>query len=341
MQQFLNLQELPKALAGRKTMLVCGGSLDRLPIAEAVNALAAVRFSAFSPNPLYEDVVAGVELFRANGCDAILAVGGGSAMDVAKCIKLFAPMAPGSFYLDQPREGNDILLAAIPTTAGTGSESTRHAVIYYKGEKQSISHPDLVPGLVCLIPEVLKDLPLYQKKCTMLDALGQAIESWWSVSATAESIEYSRKAIGLIREYWKPYIEEGRYAEEILLASNYAGRAINITATTAAHAMSYKLTSLYGIPHGHAVGLCLPEVWEEMAEEEKLQPVFRELPVDLPWLRDLLAELQMTKPVSSDREKDLEILADSVNPLRLKNNPVAFSRDTLKAMYERILSHES
>ena len=160
MQQFLNLQELPKALAGRKTMLVCGGSLDRLPIADAVNAMAAVRFSAFSPNPLYEDVVAGVELFRSCGCDAILAVGGGSAMDVAKCIKLFAPMDPDAFYLDQPREGNDILLAAIPTTAGTGSESTRHAVIYYKGEKQSISRPDLVPGLVCLIPEVLKDLPL-------------------------------------------------------------------------------------------------------------------------------------------------------------------------------------
>ena len=337
MQQFLNLQELPKALAGRKTMLICGGSLDRLPIAEAVNALAAVRFSAFSPNPLYEDVVAGVELFRSCGCNAILAVGGGSAMDVAKCIKLFAPMSPDTLYLDQPYEGNPILLAAIPTTAGTGSESTRHAVIYYQGEKQSISHPSVVPGFVCLIPEVLEGLPVYQKKCTMLDALGQAIESWWSVSATAESIEYSKNAISLIKQYWKSYIETGDHADKILLASNYAGRAINITATTAAHAMSYKLTSLYGIPHGHAVGLCLPEVWEEMAEEENLQPVFRELPVDLPWLRDLLAELQMTKPVSSDRENDLEILADSVNPLRLKNNPVAFTRDTLKAMYERIL----
>ena len=337
MQQFLNLQQLPQALAGRKTMLVCGGSLDRLPIAGAVSDLAAVRFSDFSPNPLYEDVAAGVKQFLEAGCDAILAVGGGSAMDVAKCIKLFATMDQGQLYLGQPYEENDILLAAIPTTAGTGSESTRHAVIYYRGEKQSISHPSVVPGFVCLIPQVLDGLPVYQKKCTMLDALGQAIESWWSVSATAESIEYSRKAIGLIKEYWKPYIEEGRYAEEILLASNYAGRAINITATTAAHAMSYKLTSLYGIPHGHAVGLCLPEVWAEMADDEKLQDTFRAFPVDLPWLCDLLNQLGMEKPVSENRETDLEILADSVNPLRLKNNPVAFSRDTLKAMYERIL----
>ena len=337
MQQFLNLQELPQALAGRKVMLVCGGSMDKLSIGSAVTRLAAVRFSGFSPNPLYEDVAAGVKLFLDAGCDAILAVGGGSAMDVAKCIKLFAAMDQSKLYLGQPYVENDILLAAIPTTAGTGSESTRHAVIYYGGEKQSISHPSVVPGFVCLIPEVLEGLPVYQKKCTMLDALGQAIESWWSVSATAESIEYSRKAISLIKEFWKPYIEEGRYAEEILLASNYAGRAINITATTAAHAMSYKLTSLYGIPHGHAVGLCLPEVWAEMADEGKLQDIFRDFPVDLPWLCGLLNQLGMEKPVSSNRDADLEILADSVNPLRLKNNPVAFSRDTLKAMYERIL----
>ena len=101
--------------------------------------------------------------------------------------------------------------------------------------------------------------------------------------------------------------------------------------------MSYKLTSLYGIPHGHAVGLCLPQVWVEMADDEKLQDTFRDFPVDLRWLCDLLNQLGMEKPVSDNRETDLEILADSVNPLRLKNNPVAFSRDTLKAMYERIL----
>ena len=74
-----------------------------------------------------------------------------------------------------------------------------------------------------------------------------------------------------------------------------------------------------------------------MADDEKLQEIFRALPVDLPWLRDLLMKLEMTQPVSKNRKADLEILVDSVNPLRLKNNPVAFSRDTLKALYERIL----
>ena len=337
-QMILNeLSELLDLLAGRKLLLVCGNSFDRLAISEKVLELNPVQFRQFSPNPVYEDVCKGVELFRRENCDAILAIGGGSAMDVAKCIKLFCKMRDGENYLKQEFADTGILLAAIPTTAGTGSESTRHAVIYYRGEKQSVSHTSIVPQIACLIPAALEGLPMYQKKCTLLDALGQAMESWWSVSATEESIGYSRKAIELIRDNWKTYIETGERAAEILLAANYSGRAINITATTAAHAMSYKLTGLYGIPHGHAVGLCLPEVWAEMIDEEKLQPVFSAFPVDLAWVRNLLEELEMQRPAAVNREQELEILADSVNPLRLKNNPVALSRETLKAMYERIL----
>lgn len=334
------LWELPALLnylEGRKLLLVCGGSFDRLDIAPDIHALNPVRFSDFAPNPVYEDICKGVELFKNEKCNAILAVGGGSAMDVAKCIKLFSGMKPDENYLCQEYADTGILLAAIPTTAGTGSESTRHAVIYYRGEKQSISHVSLVPDYACLIPSVLKDLPVYQKKCTLLDALGQAIESWWSVSSNEESIGYSRIAIELIRDNWKAYIENGSAADKILLAANYAGRAINITATTAAHAMSYKLTSLYGIPHGHAVGLCLPKVWEVMTDAEQLRKVFAELPVDLDWIRQLLADLGMEYPVSQNREQDLEILTASVNPVRLKNNPVMLEKDTLKAMYERIV----
>lgn len=333
-----DLQELLDALAGKKLLLVCGNSFDKLPIVEPILALNPVQFRDFAPNPVYEDVCKGVELFREESCDAILAVGGGSAMDVAKCIKLFCRMDDNRNYFQQEFADSGVLLAAIPTTAGTGSESTRHAVIYYRGEKQSVSHTSIVPDYACLIPSVLEKLPLYQKKCTMLDALGQAIESWWSVSATAESIAFSRAAIEGIRDNWKAYLEGDRAAaEEILLAANYAGRAINITATTAAHAMSYKLTSLYGIPHGHAVGICLPEVWEAMLDAEHLQPVFQAFPVDVQWFRQLLDALEMKKPNARNRAAELEILADSVNPLRLKNNPVPFSRDTLKAMYERIV----
>ena len=337
-QTFYNtLDPLLESFRGKKVFLVCGSSFDRLEIASAINRLDPVRFSAFSPNPVYEDVCAGVDLFRHSGCNAILAAGGGSALDVAKCIKLFAPMDPGRNYLQQPFPDSDIPLIAIPTTAGTGSESTRHAVIYYNGEKQSVSYPGIVPDIVCLIPSVLADLPLYQKKCTLMDALCQAIESWWSVSATEESIEYSKVAIELIKNNWKGYIQSGKHGDQILLASNYAGRAINIAATTAAHAMSYKLTSLYGIPHGHAVALAMIEVWSAMLDEEKLQHLFRAFPIDLNWFRDLVSQLELEQPVSTQRQQDLAVLTASVNPLRLRNNPVTFDSEALRAMYERIV----
>ena len=334
---YQTLADLLDTLKGKKVLLVCGNSFDRLEISAPILKLNPVRFSSFSPNPVYEDVCAGVDLFRASGCDAILAVGGGSALDTAKCIKLFAPMDPGINYLMQPFEGNGIPLLAIPTTAGTGSESTRHAVIYFHGEKQSVSHPGIVPEGVCLIPEVLKDLPLYQKKCTLMDALCQAIESWWSVSATEESIGCSKAAIELICDHWKSFLTSGKGADRILLASNYAGRAINITATTAPHAMSYKLTSLYGIPHGHAVALCMAQVWAAMGNEPSLRHIFQKMPVDLDWFLNLLEELELEQPVSENKARDLEILASSVNPLRLRNNPVTFTPETLRAMYERIL----
>ena len=81
----------------------------------------------------------------------------------------------------------DIPFLAMPTTAGTGSEATRYAVIYYDGKKQSVTHDSVVPDVAILEPKVLKTLPLYQKKCTMMDALCQGIESWWSMNSTDES----------------------------------------------------------------------------------------------------------------------------------------------------------
>lgn len=336
-----------EVFSGNRIFLVCGRSFDRLEISAALSALSAVRFSDFSANPVYEDICTGVRQFRESGCDAILAVGGGSAIDVAKCIKLFSAADPGSGYLQPPYKESHVPLFAIPTTAGTGSESTCHAVLYLQGEKQSVSHPGIVPDAVCLIPSVLQQLPLYQKKCTLLDALCQAIESWWSVNATPESIEYSRLAIQLIRSNWRSYIHSGKHGDQILLAANYAGRAISITATTAPHAMSYKLTSLYGLPHGHAVALAMKQVWAFMLEQSKRCPnspygkqlisVFRELPVDYGWFCELLEELEMKHPVSSCREKDLLDLAKSVNPLRLRNNPMPLDTPTLHSLYERIV----
>lgn len=344
----------------KKFMLVCGSSFENLPIRSSFENIDVpfVKFDEFSPNPDYDDVCKGVMKFNDEGCDTVIAVGGGSAIDVAKCIKLYSSMNKNKCFLEQEYKENEVPLAAVPTTAGTGSESTRFAVIYYKGVKQSVAHLSIIPQYVILDSSVLKPLPVYQKKCTLLDALCQGIEAWWSVNSDDESKNYSEKAVELILANMDRYITENddNAAKEIMLASNYAGRAINITQTTAAHAMSYKLTSLYGIPHGHAVSVCLPVVWSKMVENmdncidargtKYLENIFGEISHKfggktvkeaIGLFENLLEKLEIKSPETSERESDINVLASSVNATRLSNNPVKFSENELKEMYERIL----
>ena len=368
-QKILNgINNLSEALEGAsKVFVVCDSSYPFLNIKSDIENMGVphVLFSAFAPNPVYEDVCKGIDLFQITKCDSILAVGGGSSIDVAKCIKLAVLAKEGNAALIPPLvstrvecDGSKIPFIAIPTTAGTGSESTHNAVMYYEGAKQTVTNDGVLPDCAILEASVLKTLPLYQKKCTMMDALCQGIESWWSVNSTEESYEYSRKTIELIMANWRKYIfeNEEEAAANIMLGANYAGRAINITATTAAHAMSYKITSLYNFPHGHAVAVCLPEIWEYMIGhmdkcidkrgQEYLSDSFDKISKTMGCenpkqaivkFRNMMEDMELSNPVAIDRTKDLNVLSMSVNPVRLKNNPIELDLPVISSIYEIIL----
>ena len=362
------ISHLSEALEGAtKVFVVCDSSFPFLNIKSDIENMGKphVLFSDFTPNPLYEQVCKGIDLFQITKCDSILAVGGGSAIDVAKCIKLAVLAKEGNAALIPPLvstrvecDGSKIPFIAIPTTAGTGSESTHNAVMYYEGAKQTVTNDGVLPDYAILEPSVLKTLPLYQKKCTMMDALCQGIESWWSVNSTEESYEYSRKTIELIMANWRKYIFENddEAAANIMLGANYGGRAINITATTAAHAFSYKITSLYKLPHGHAVAVCLPEIWEYMIVnidkcidvrgQDYLSEIFNKISkamgCDSPKqtigvFREMMVEMELFKPVSENKEENLKVLAKSVNPIRLKNNPIELSDNVIHDIYRIIV----
>lgn len=363
-----NLPGILQEIGCKKLFLVIDSSYPFLNIKDAIEALPVaekVKFSDFTPNPLYEQVCRGIELLKSTNCDTILAVGGGSAIDVAKCIKLAVLAKEGNDAIIPPMvntrvecDGSKLPFIAIPTTAGTGSESTHNAVMYYEGVKQTVTNDGILPDYAILEPSVLKTLPLYQKKCTMMDALCQGIESWWSVNSTEESYEYSRKCIELIIANWRKYIFENDEvaAANIMLGANYGGRAINITATTAAHAMSYKITSLYGLPHGHAVAVCLPGIWEymighldkciETRGQEYLSDIFQNIAntmgeenpyaaIDI--FTCMLKEMELDNPTSDNRPSDILLLTDSVNPIRLKNNPIVLDFHILRSLYETIV----
>lgn len=372
MQKIINgIAQLPailKEVGCEKLFLVVDSSYPFLNIKDAIEALPVkerVMFSDFTPNPLYEQVCNGIELLKTSNCDTILAVGGGSAIDVAKCIKLAVLAEEGNAAIIPPLvstrvacDGAKLPFIAIPTTAGTGSESTHNAVMYYEGAKQTVTNDGVLPDYAVLEPSVLKTLPLYQKKCTMMDALCQGIESWWSVNSTEESYEYSRKTIELIMANWRKYIFENddEAARQIMLAANYGGRAINITQTTAAHAFSYKITSLYKLPHGHAVAVCLPEIWEYMLGnldkcidsrgQDYLFDIFDLIakamgcanPVKaIELFRQTMVDMELKNPVALNKEKELDVLSTSVNPVRLKNNPVFLDVEVIRSLYSIIV----
>lgn len=341
----------------QKYMVVGSGIFNRLPVKRYLDGLGIpyVLFSDFVSNPTYESVVKAVKLYNDTNCQMVISVGGGSAIDVGKCIKLFALLPEGTDYLTAIYVENNAKFLAYPTTAGTGSESTHFAVIYYQGNKKSVEHDSMLADYVVLDSSALAGLPLPQKKSTLLDALCQAIESWWSVNSDDKSKALSAEAIQLIMANWKKYLAgDESTLEPMLKAANLAGQAINITKTTAAHAMSYKLTSLYGVAHGHAVAICLPKIWRYMnahmektpnrSNEELLKGVFLNIAnamgcasVDnaIDKFENMLKSMEMTVPEVD--EEGLEMLASSVNADRLANNPVKLDGFAIREIYADVL----
>lgn len=337
-----------------RIFLICGKNVGQTLIGKQFisDKHIVVVFQDFEPNPSYESVAKAVSIFRDNQCDGILAIGGGSAMDVGKCVKAFVGMNQDTLYLQQKIETNCIPYYVVPTTAGTGSEATHFAVIYYKGEKQSVEDLSLMPDVVFMESSLLVTLPLYQKKVTMLDALCHSIESFWSVHATEESRRYAGHSLETILKHYKGYLDgDVDAADAMLSASYYAGKAINISKTTAAHAMCYKLTKLYDISHGQAAAICLSHVWEQTwiqagkNNNKNLTECLRQIAEvwgcssveeAIQKYREFLQLLGIQADITPG-QGDLEILTQSVNVDRLKNHPVSFSQDTIRKMYADIL----
>ncbi len=317
--------------------------------------LEPIYFSDFKANPIYEDCVKGLELFKKNNCDSIISIGGGSAIDTAKSIKLFLPLDSNDNFLKQNHKYINLKHICIPTTAGTGSESTRYSVIYFEGNKQSLTDDMLIPEVAILEKKFLETLSLEQKKATIFDALCHSIESMWSINSNTQSIEYAEKAIKLILPNIQRYLDgELEDLQVIFDAANLAGKAINISQTTAAHALSYKLTSLYNIPHGKAVALLLPSVMQKLIEKKSvildskkvkhIEIIFEKLSIlfnvdsisnAMRYLSKIINDVFDNSLIKID-DNQMKILCESVNMTRLKNFPVALNENDIYDIYSSI-----
>lgn len=336
----VRLQEMMDGLKMRRPLLVTG---DRLNAALAAQTdLTLPRFSGYHSNPDFADCAAGAAMYRDHACDGLISLGGGSAMDTAKGIKamLLAGTEEGALAYAFSQE--QIPHIAIPATAGTGAEATQFAVVYLQGMKHSLSHPALLPEGVLLDAALLDTLPDYHKKSCAMDALCQGIESWWATGATPESRVHAEAAICGTLDSIIPYLAGDRAAAEGMLQASYrSGEAIQISRTTAAHAMSYRLTHHFGIAHGHACAVTLPVLWELMLQDEAqvstVQGLSRAMgladPAQGPRLfRGLMLTIGLEAPPMPSPAV-LDDLASSVNAQRLGNHPQHLTQDMLRQVY--------
>jgi len=266
-----NLSKILEKHSFHKIFLITGKdsfekTIIKKVILEILNDYDFFQFNDFSPNPKITDIKKGLELFKKQRFDVIISVGGGSVIDMGKCISILSANhgSPEDFVLKKKKIINrGPSLIRIPTTAGSGSEATHFAVVYIDKSKYSLGDSDYMqPEYIIVDPLFTQNLPKNLTAISGLDAFTQAIESYWNINSTTKSKNFAKKAIELIMKNLLEVVhnpsKESRY--NMAIAANFSGKAINITKTTACHAISYPITSYFNVPHGHAVALTLPSM---------------------------------------------------------------------------------
>jgi alcohol dehydrogenase class IV len=360
-----NLLELHEA---RSILVVRGNTSYRTSGAEAAlrEAFAprrATHFTGFGPSFELSEVERGLNATAGVSPDLVVAVGGGSVIDMGKLLAILSVQAGDVAALVEgsvPLEPSGIPVIAVPTTAGTGSEATHFATVFIGGRKLSVAHPSMLPTHAVIDPELTTSMPSKLTAITGMDALCQGVESLWSVGGTDESRAFARPAIAMVVDNIEIAVNRPRAEARSVMAeaAHLSGQAINISKTTACHALSYAMTSRFGVPHGLAVALTMPAILVHNAGvtaadvqdprgvdhvRSIVYEVIRHLgcaDADQAARRvaTLLAEIGLAtrlREVGIRTVDDRKWLAGTVNQERMSNNPRRVSQNDLL----RILDH--
>lgn len=230
---------------------------------ESLREKITINHFSYSGNALDTDTVNSLlkKIKLREEIDLIIGIGGGSVLDLTKLLSLLYSNALDNtnILITEKTFENQIDLILIPTTSGSGSEATNFAVVYKNDIKYSVSSDKFNVIKIILDPFLLKNIPDQILKISILDSLSQAIESYWSINSNDLSKSYAKSALEILA---KNLVSERKYdsIDDYLLASHLSGKAINISKTTAPHALSYFLSAHYSIPHGYAVAFFLLEM---------------------------------------------------------------------------------
>ena len=272
------LEKLPQILKEKdagKVLVVTEAGLVELGFAKKLTDLldeAGIEYAFYSgaeKNPTSNNVEDAFKIYRENGCRSVVALGGGSPMDCAKavCARAVHPHLSVRHLQGILRVHKRIpLIVAIPTTSGTGSETTVAAVITDSKtrRKAAINDPVLIPRYAILDPELTATLPPFITATTGMDALSHAVESYTNHMYNTKTEDIlAKKAVQLIHDnLYKAYLDGSDMTarENMQIAALYAGRAFTRGCVGYVHAVGHTLGGLYGVPHGLAMAILLPHV---------------------------------------------------------------------------------
>ena len=284
-------RNLKKVLITSDPGLVKAGLVKRTEELLAKNGIEYVTFTDIEPDPSSKTVEKGIKLFVDNNIDGIVGIGGGSAMDTAKGIAIVGKSGRSvedCAGYDTPIEHSTVPIIAIPTTAGTGSEVTRNAVITDHGKyKMVLLNDRILPVCALLDPELVATAPASVAAASGMDALIHAVEAYISKKASPFSDCMAEKAMELIGPNLRAFIANRaniEAASAMLLGSMFAGIALSLAMPGNAHALSHPITGFFKIPHGVANAVLFPVVLEfnALADQGKYKKIYNLLRPDSP-----------------------------------------------------------
>jgi len=356
------IKELPDHArrCGRGALFVTGKNSDRAEAARRAVVARGVQVTPFAVEgePTIETVKEGVGLARYHTCDFVIAFGGGSAIDAGKAIAaLSTNRHPTIDYLEVIGKGvalemNPMPMIAVPTTAGTGSEVTRNAVLTSPEHKLKVSlrHPLMLPAVALLDPELTYSVPSNVTAATGLDALSQLIEPFVSAKANPLTDGFCREGLLMVGEGLQAAVRNGQDGEarsKMMMASLCGGLTLANAGLGAVHGFAAPLGAMLNAPHGALCAALLPAVIRANLQRgsEKTKARYAEIARYLgvkdvaEWVENLMKEFGLggLRSLGGSEEMFAEAIQKAKLASSMKANPVELTDEDLKEILQRAM----
>jgi alcohol dehydrogenase class IV len=369
LQRLKDLGEACHNLKVNNPLFVTDKDLVNLPfIKEVISEIKKkfkklILFSNFTGNPFGENVDEGVKEFKQNDCDGVITIGGGSAIDVGKAIAFMSGQSRPIWdfedvgdYWKRANDKNIFPIIAIPTTAGTGSETGRASAIINKktGVKKIIFHPKILPSIVILDPKLTIELSPRLTAATGMDALAHNLEAYCAPNFHPMADGIALEGMKLIKNSLVVAYQDGKNIEarQNLLAASSMGSTAFQKGLGAIHSLSHPVNAQYNIHHGLSNAIFMPYVltFNKSIIEKKIISICDYLDLDknfesfLSWILNLRKDLAIPHKLSDIMDcSKLDLNKLSLMALEdpsTSGNPKKINQEDLKLMYQHSISGE-